>query len=109
MWVRPHGGEGAKQWLNMLTELRNRGILEACIGCCGGLKGLPDAITATWPQASVQTSALHARDGEEALWSRRHREMTYADALPSRPTRRSVAPDAAGSVVASGVALRAPR
>ena len=59
MWVGPSGGEGAKQWLNMLTELRNRGILDACIVCCDGLKGLPDAIVATWPQASVQTCVVH--------------------------------------------------
>ncbi|GAB3996243.1 hypothetical protein GCM10028771_25970 [Nocardioides marmoraquaticus] len=59
MWVGPTGGEGAKQWLNMLTELKNRGILDACIVCCDGLKGLPDAITATWPQGSVQTCVVH--------------------------------------------------
>lgn len=34
MWVGPPGGEGAKQWMNMLTELRNRGILDVCIVCC---------------------------------------------------------------------------
>jgi putative transposase len=59
MWVGPTGGEGAKQWMNMLTELRNRGILDACIVCCDGLKGLPEAIVATWPQASVQTCVVH--------------------------------------------------
>jgi transposase-like protein len=59
MWVGPTGGEGAKQWMNMLTELRNRGILDACIVCCDGLRGLPDAILATWPQASVQTCGAH--------------------------------------------------
>lgn len=59
MWVGPTGGEGAKQWLNMLTELKNRGILDACIVCCDGLRGLPDAITATWPLASVQTCVVH--------------------------------------------------
>lgn len=59
MWVGPTGGEGAKQWMNMLTELRNRGILDACIVCCDGLRGLPEAITATWPQASVQTCVVH--------------------------------------------------
>ena len=46
MWVGPTGGEGAKQWMNMLTELRNRGVADVCIVCCDGLKGLPDAITA---------------------------------------------------------------
>lgn len=59
LWVGPSGGEGAKQWMNMLTELRNRGILDACIVCCDGLKGLPDAIVATWPQATVQTCVVH--------------------------------------------------
>ena len=43
----------------MLTDLRNRGILDACIVCCDGLKGLPEAITATWPQATVQTCVVH--------------------------------------------------
>ena len=59
MWVGPTGGEGAKQWMNMLTELENRGILDVCIVCCDGLRGLPDAILATWPQATVQTCVVH--------------------------------------------------
>ena len=59
MWVGPTGGEGAKQWMNMLTELRNRGILDACIVCCDGLTGLPDAIRAIWPDAVVQTCVVH--------------------------------------------------
>jgi transposase-like protein len=59
MWVGPSGGEGAKAWMNMLTELRNRGILDVCIVCCDGLKGLPDAIAAIWPQATVQTCVVH--------------------------------------------------
>ena len=59
MWVGPSGGEGAKQWMNMLTDLRNRGILDACIVCCDGLKGLPEAIVATWPQATVQLCVVH--------------------------------------------------
>uniref|UniRef100_UPI00193C554D IS256 family transposase n=1 Tax=Nocardioides limicola TaxID=2803368 RepID=UPI00193C554D len=59
MWVGPSGGEGAKQWINMLTDLKNRGILDACIVCCDGLKGLPEAINAVWPQAVVQTCVVH--------------------------------------------------
>ncbi len=62
MWVGPSGGEGAKQWMNMLTDLKNRGILDACIVCCDGLKGLPDAIVATWPQAVVQLCVVHYAD-----------------------------------------------
>lgn len=59
MWVGPSGGEGAKQWMNMLSELKNRGILDACIVCCDGLKGLPEAIGAVWPLAVVQTCVVH--------------------------------------------------
>jgi putative transposase len=53
------GGEGAKFWLAVLTELRNRGLADVIFCCCDGLKGLPDAIEATWPAASVQTCTVH--------------------------------------------------
>jgi len=53
------GGEGAKFWLSVLTEIRNRGVNDVLIVCCDGLKGLPDAIEATWPQALVQTCVIH--------------------------------------------------
>jgi putative transposase len=53
------GGEGAKFWLQVLTELRNRGVADACMVVCDGLKGLPDAVEATWPQAVVQTCVIH--------------------------------------------------
>ena len=56
--IGPTGGEGAKQWMTMLSELKNRG-LAALIVCCDGLKGLPDAIRVTWPQATVQTCVVH--------------------------------------------------
>jgi putative transposase len=59
MWVGPTGGEGAKFWAGVLTELRNRGIADAFIVCCDGLKGLPDAIRATWPKAEVQLCVVH--------------------------------------------------
>ena len=59
MWVGPSGGEGAKFWLSVLTELRNRGVADAFVVCRDGLKGLPDAIRATWPQADVQLCVVH--------------------------------------------------
>jgi putative transposase len=60
LWAGPAGGgEGAKQWMTMLTELRNRGVADVCIVCCDGLKGLPDAISATWPLATIQTCVVH--------------------------------------------------
>lgn len=66
MWIGPTGGEGAKQWMGMLIELRNRGVADVCIVCCDGLRGLPGAITAIWPLATVQTSSIDTgrrRDG----------------------------------------------
>ena len=59
MWVGPGGGEGAKFWAGILTELRNRGVADTFIVCCDGLKGLPDAIRATWPLAEVQLCVVH--------------------------------------------------
>jgi hypothetical protein len=64
MWVGLTGGEGAKQWVNMLTELHNRGIRDACIVCCDGLRGLSEAIVATCPEAVGQTSPVHTRVDE---------------------------------------------
>lgn len=57
IWASP-GAEGAKFWLGVLTELKNRGVADACIVCCDGLKGLPDAIEVTWPRAVVQTCVV---------------------------------------------------
>ncbi len=59
LWLGPTGGEGAKQWAAMLTELKNRGVADALIVCCDGLKGLPESIRTTWPDATVQTCVVH--------------------------------------------------
>jgi putative transposase len=80
LWLGPTGGEGAKQWMTMLTELRNRGIADALIVCCDGLKGLPDAIRATWPDATVQTCVVHLvrnslRYASKKHWSTITRQM----------------------------------
>ena len=88
MWAGPSGGEGAKQWMNMLTELRNRGILDVCIVCCDGLKGLPEAITAIWPQATVQTCVVHLvrntlRYASKAHWAKITRELRAVYTAPT--------------------------
>lgn len=53
------GGEGAKYWLQVLTEVKNRGVADVCIVVCDGLKGLPEAINTCWEQALVQTCIIH--------------------------------------------------
>jgi putative transposase len=60
LWAGEHGdGEGAKFWLRVLTEIKNRGVADVCMVVCDGLKGLPDAIAATWPQTVTQTCIVH--------------------------------------------------
>ncbi len=60
MWAGEHGdGEGAKYWLRVLTEIRNRGVRDVCMLVCDGLKGLPDAVSATWEKTIVQTCIVH--------------------------------------------------
>jgi len=66
------GGEGAKFWLGVLTEIKNRGVADACIVCCDGLKGLPDAIGTTWPRAITQTCVLHLLRNSFKLSSKAH-------------------------------------
>jgi putative transposase len=51
--------EGAKFWLNVLTELRNRGVRDILIACVDGLKGFPDAIENLFPQTQVQLCIVH--------------------------------------------------
>src|SRR5262249_53298644 len=58
MWAGT-GGEGAKAWMGILAELRNRGVEDCCIVACDGLKGLPEAIGEIWPQATVQLCVVH--------------------------------------------------
>ncbi len=59
LWAGDGGGEGAKYWLHVLTELKNRGVADACMVVCDGLTGLPDAVANVWPQALVQTCIVH--------------------------------------------------
>jgi putative transposase len=53
------GGEGAKHWLHVLTELKNRGVNDVLMVVCDGLTGLPDAIGAVWPATITQTCIVH--------------------------------------------------
>ncbi|MET7729695.1 IS256 family transposase [Streptomyces mirabilis] len=53
------GGEGAKYWLQVFTELKNRGLDDVLMLVCDGLKGLPDAVETVWPRTIVQTCIVH--------------------------------------------------
>jgi putative transposase len=57
LWLSEN--EGAKFWLNVLTELQNRGVKDILIACVDGLKGFPDAINTAFPQTQVQLCIVH--------------------------------------------------
>jgi transposase-like protein len=56
------GGEGAKFWMSVLTDLKNRGIRDVFFVVCDGLKGLPEVVGNVWPAAIVQTCIIHYAD-----------------------------------------------
>ena len=57
LWIAEN--EGAKFWLGVMNELRNRGVQDILIAVVDGLKGFPEAITAAFPQTTVQTCVVH--------------------------------------------------
>ncbi len=57
MWIAEN--EGAKFWLNVLTELQNRGLKDILIACIDGLKGFPDAINTVFPNTQIQLCIVH--------------------------------------------------
>jgi transposase-like protein len=81
LWVGD-GGEGAKFWLQVLTEIKNRGTDDVCIFVCDGLKGLPESIDAIWPLALVQTCVLHLVRNTFRLASRADWEKLAKDLRP---------------------------
>ena len=57
LWIAAN--EGAKFWLSVMNNLRNRGVEDILIAVVDGLKGFPDAINAAFPEATVQTCIVH--------------------------------------------------
>jgi transposase-like protein len=74
------GGEGAKYWLHVLTELKNRGVADVLMMVCDGLSGLPEAIAGVWPQTVTQTCVVHLLRNSFRYAGRQHWD-TIAKAL----------------------------
>jgi putative transposase len=53
------GGEGAKFWMSVLVDLKNRGVTDVFFLVCDGLKGLPEVVANVWPLTVVQTCVIH--------------------------------------------------
>lgn len=76
------GGEGAKYWLGVLTEIKNRGVEDVCIVVCDGLKGLPESVTTTWELATVQTCIIHLIRNTFKFASRKYWAQIARDLKP---------------------------
>ncbi len=76
------GGEGAKFWMAVLTDLRNRGVKDVFFVVCDGLKGLPEVVGNVWPRAIVQTCIIHLIRNSFRLTSRRYWDELKRDLKP---------------------------
>jgi transposase-like protein len=76
------GSEGAKFWLAVLTDLKNRGVADVCIAVCDGLRGLPDAINTVWELTTVQACLLHLIRNTFRYASRKYWDQISHDLRP---------------------------
>ncbi len=100
LWVGD-GGEGAKYWHQVLSEILNRGTVDVLIVVCDGLKGLPDAIADVWPQAIVQTCVLHLirgsfRYASKADWAELAKDLRPVYSAPTEAAASSALEELAG-------------
>ena len=77
IWIEKN--EGAKFWLSVFTELRNRGLHDVLIACVDGLKGLPEAIESVYPEAEVQLCIVHMVRNSLKFVSYKERKKIAAD------------------------------
>ncbi len=77
LWVAQK--EGAKFWLQVLTELQNRGVKDIFIACVDGLKGFPEVIESVYPNAEVQTCIVHMVRASLNYVSWKQRKQVAAD------------------------------
>ena len=76
------GGEGAKFWMSVLTDIRNRGVRDVFFLVCDGLKGLPEVVGNVWPLTTVQTCIIHLIRNTFRLASKRDWDALKRDVKP---------------------------
>ena len=88
LWAGTGGGESAKFWMNVLTDLKNRGVHDVFFVVCDGLKGLPDAVNTVFPAATVQACVIHLIRATLRYASRRYWDQLAKDlrAIYTAPT-----------------------
>ncbi|MFH9778755.1 IS256 family transposase [Streptomyces luteogriseus] len=94
------GGEGAKFWMSVLTDIRNRGTKDVFFLVCDGLKGLPEVVEHVWPATTVQTCVVHLIRNTFRLSGRQHwdalkRELKPIYTAPSEAAARAAFDDLA--------------
>jgi putative transposase len=89
LWTSPN--EGAKFWLQVMTELKNRGVNDVFIACVDGLKGFPEAIEAVFPQAQVQLCIVHLlrHSLNYVSWKQRREVAAALRPVYTAPTREA--------------------
>jgi putative transposase len=96
------GGEGAKFWLAVLTDLKNRGITDVFFLVCDGLKGLPDVVSNVWPLTTVQGCIIHLirntfRLASRRDWDRLKRDVKLIYTAPNEAAARAALDDLTNS------------
>jgi len=89
------GGEGAKFWMSVLTDIRNRGVKDTFFLVCDGLKGLPEVVTNVWPLTTVQTCIIHLIRNTFRLASKRDWDALKRDVKPIYTAPNAAAAQAA--------------
>ena len=91
LWAGHGGGESAKFWMSVLTDLRNRGVKDVFFIVCDGLKGLPDSVNAVFPLAIVQACVIHLIRATLRYASRRYWDQLARDlrAIYTAPTEQA--------------------
>ena len=102
------GGEGAKFWMAVLTDRRNRGVKEAFFVVCDGLKGLPEVVANVWPETIVQTCIIHLIRNTFRLTSRKYWDELKRDLKPIYTAVNATAARAAFDELAAKWGARYP-
>jgi transposase-like protein len=102
------GGEGAKFWMAVLTDLKNRGVKDAFFAVCDGLKGLPEVVANVWPETIVQTCIIHLIRNTFRLTSRKYWDELTRDLKPIYTAVNAAAARAAFDELAAKWGARYP-
>ena len=91
LWAGHGGGESAKFWMSVLTDLRNRGVRDVFFIVCDGLKGLPDSVNTVFPLAIVQACVIHLIRATLRYASRKYWDYLARDlrAIYTAPTEQA--------------------